>query len=184
MVCEGVADSGRVETVYNLEVEGDHTYFVGDGIWGFDVWAHNYAKRMTPKEKAARAKAYADSVNAGKPHSFDGMTPKQQRSIKEYAEQKGLIDESVARHGNSHATTAPALGYKLVDRDDKSKTLIFGETTAHSTRYSKKFLDKNNAEMIPMASGTKKEMHQWQHQQILDYKMQHGERPRLNENDY
>jgi hypothetical protein len=26
---EGVAGSGRVETVYNLEVEQDHTYFVG-----------------------------------------------------------------------------------------------------------------------------------------------------------
>jgi hypothetical protein len=38
---DGVADSGRVETVYNLEVEGDHTYFVGDPGWGFAVWAHN-----------------------------------------------------------------------------------------------------------------------------------------------
>ena len=36
---DGVADSGRVETVYNLEVEDDHTYFVGSDEWGFAVWA-------------------------------------------------------------------------------------------------------------------------------------------------
>jgi Pretoxin HINT domain len=38
---EGVADSGRVATVYNLEIEGDHTYFVGGLGWGSSVWAHN-----------------------------------------------------------------------------------------------------------------------------------------------
>jgi hypothetical protein len=38
---DGVADSGRVETVYNLEVEDEHTYFVGGEEWGFAVWAHN-----------------------------------------------------------------------------------------------------------------------------------------------
>jgi hypothetical protein len=38
---EGVAGSGRVETVYNLEVEEDHTYFVGSEAWGFDLWSHN-----------------------------------------------------------------------------------------------------------------------------------------------
>jgi len=27
--------------VYNLEIEGDHTYFVGCVEWGFSVWAHN-----------------------------------------------------------------------------------------------------------------------------------------------
>jgi hypothetical protein len=38
---DGIADSGRVETVYNLEVEDDHTYFVGAAEWGFDLWSHN-----------------------------------------------------------------------------------------------------------------------------------------------
>ncbi|MBY0456779.1 MAG: HINT domain-containing protein, partial [Gemmataceae bacterium] len=38
---EGVADSGRVETVYNVEVDEHHTYFVGCQEWGFSVWAHN-----------------------------------------------------------------------------------------------------------------------------------------------
>jgi len=38
---EGIADSGLITTVYNLEIEGDHTYFVGCAEWGFSVWAHN-----------------------------------------------------------------------------------------------------------------------------------------------
>jgi hypothetical protein len=38
---DGVADSGLVLTVYNVEVEKDHTYFVGGPTWGFDVWVHN-----------------------------------------------------------------------------------------------------------------------------------------------
>jgi hypothetical protein len=38
---EAVEDTGRIETVYNLEVEDDHTYFVGTDEWGFSVWAHN-----------------------------------------------------------------------------------------------------------------------------------------------
>jgi hypothetical protein len=38
---EGIADSGRIETVYNLEVEEDHTYFVGCAEWGWSVWSHN-----------------------------------------------------------------------------------------------------------------------------------------------
>ena len=38
---EGVADSGRVQTVYNFRVAEYHTYFVGSAEWGFSVWAHN-----------------------------------------------------------------------------------------------------------------------------------------------
>jgi len=44
LTCEGVAYSGRVESVYNMEVEDYHTYFVGDASWGWDVWAHNANK--------------------------------------------------------------------------------------------------------------------------------------------
>ena len=38
---ESVADSGEEAPVYNLRVEGYHTYFVGSPEWGFSVWAHN-----------------------------------------------------------------------------------------------------------------------------------------------
>ncbi len=38
---ESIADSGEEAPVYNLRVEGYHTYFVGSDAWGFSVWAHN-----------------------------------------------------------------------------------------------------------------------------------------------
>ena len=38
---DNLADTARVETVYNLRVADFHTYFVGSGAWGFGVWAHN-----------------------------------------------------------------------------------------------------------------------------------------------
>jgi hypothetical protein len=33
--------TGRFETVYNLRVAQDHTYFVGHDDWGFSVWVHH-----------------------------------------------------------------------------------------------------------------------------------------------
>ncbi|HXG10157.1 MAG TPA: polymorphic toxin-type HINT domain-containing protein [Gemmataceae bacterium] len=38
-----IEDTGEFETVYNLEVEEYHTYFVGAADWGWSVWAHNSA---------------------------------------------------------------------------------------------------------------------------------------------
>ncbi len=37
VVLERIEDHNRYVPVYNLEVEDDHTYFVGDANWGFDV---------------------------------------------------------------------------------------------------------------------------------------------------
>jgi hypothetical protein len=34
-------ETGKVTTVYNVEVADFHTYFVGCQEWGFSVWAHN-----------------------------------------------------------------------------------------------------------------------------------------------
>ena len=38
---EGIREDDSVVSVYNLEVEDDHTYFVGDITWGWNLWAHN-----------------------------------------------------------------------------------------------------------------------------------------------
>ena len=38
---EGVFDNREESIVYNLRVSEYHTYFVGSGVWGFSVWAHN-----------------------------------------------------------------------------------------------------------------------------------------------
>ena len=50
LAVEAVTESGEVTTVYNLEVEGCHTYFVGCQEWGFSVWAHNATKLYTRNE--------------------------------------------------------------------------------------------------------------------------------------
>ncbi len=41
MAVEGVEETGRYETVYNVRVADYHTYFVGELDWDFSLWAHN-----------------------------------------------------------------------------------------------------------------------------------------------
>ena len=42
VVVEDVCETGESATVYNFEVEGEHTYFAGDPVtWGWCLWAHN-----------------------------------------------------------------------------------------------------------------------------------------------
>ena len=59
------------QTVYNFEVEGTHTYFVGTG----GVWAHNVcAAREAAKVKyhpRIRARGVQDGVAHNFPYSFD-----------------------------------------------------------------------------------------------------------------
>ncbi|MGH2433523.1 MAG: RHS repeat-associated core domain-containing protein, partial [Pseudomonas sp.] len=88
-------------------------------------------------------------------------------------------------HGNNLNTTALAVGYTLRDRNDDEKIMKFGETTMGTRRYTKAYLDKNNVNMQIEVSGTKREMHAWQHRQILDYKAHNGGgRPPLNKSDF
>jgi RHS repeat-associated protein len=82
-------------------------------------------------------------------------------------------------HGNNLNTTKPAQGYSLRDRDT-GEILKFGETTRGTKRYSQKYLERHNAEMIFEAQGTKREMHDWQHQKIIDYVNRYGKKPALN----
>jgi hypothetical protein len=78
----------------------------------------------------------------------------------------------------------PAEGYTLRDRRT-GEVLKYGETTRGKARYSQKQLEEMNAVMVFEASGTKTEMHQWQHDRILEYQAQHGgQRPPQNRSDY
>ncbi|VTR97010.1 polymorphic toxin-type HINT domain-containing protein [Tuwongella immobilis] len=45
---EGVHETDRRQTVYNLRVSDFHTYFVGCDEWGFSVWAHNAEYSVRP----------------------------------------------------------------------------------------------------------------------------------------
>jgi hypothetical protein len=80
--CAGVENTRRTEAVYNFEVEGDHTYFVGDPVtWGFSLWAHNYnqwGRRGSPQHQA-RIQAAETRLRA------DGWTPKSGGSLAERA---------------------------------------------------------------------------------------------------
>ncbi|MFJ4347445.1 RHS repeat-associated core domain-containing protein [Pseudomonas sp. NPDC089401] len=92
--------------------------------------------------------------------------------------------ETDGTHGNSLNSTKPAIGYTLRNEDDHS-VLKYGETTMGERRYTDKYLSDNNAYMQREASGSKREMHAWQHEKILEYKAQNGgQRPPLNKSDY
>jgi hypothetical protein len=51
VLLERIVDEDRYLTVYNLEVEADHTYFVGGENWDFDVWSHNHDETQVPQQQ-------------------------------------------------------------------------------------------------------------------------------------
>ena len=68
----------NLETVYNMRVAEDHTYFVGSPLWGFTVWAHNtYSNRPKDYTKMQyyipRLKEYPASarLSPGEIHALD-----------------------------------------------------------------------------------------------------------------
>lgn len=85
----------------------------------------------------------------------------------------------VSNHGNSIDTTKPANGYILKEKGT-NRILKYGETMRGVKRYTQKFYKANNAYMDIVKSGTKREMHAWQHKMIEGYTYIMGERPPLN----
>ncbi|CAM3315541.1 RHS repeat-associated core domain-containing protein [Paracoccus aminovorans] len=119
-------------------------------------------------------------------NSGRGWSPAQMRAnYRKTREWRTNNPVSDGTHGNSHATTKPAYGYILRDRDTH-QPVKFGETTERNPfrRYSQSYYDKHNVYMDPVKKGTKQQMHQWQHERIVQYKNRHGFRPRLNLCDY
>ena len=56
---------------------------------------------------------------------------------------------------------------------------------AEKKRYSTAYLKSETVTMDFEETGTKCEMHRWQHEKILDHKVRHdGRRPRLNKSTY
>ena len=82
-------------------------------------------------------------------------------------------------HGNSLSTNKSAIGYAL-RKNDTGKVMKYGETTRGVKRYTKKFYKENNVTMFKMASGTKRQMHFWQHRQIKRYYSKLGRKPSWN----
>ena len=84
-----------------------------------------------------------------------------------------------SNHGNSLKTTKPAEGYILKEKGT-NRVLKFGETTLGKYRYTKKYLENNNAVMVFVKKGTKAEMHSWQHNMISNFFDRRGVLPPLN----
>jgi|GEM_PF-1697233 len=82
-------------------------------------------------------------------------------------------------HGNSLETTKEATGYALRDIDT-NEVLKYGETTRGTSRYTREFYNQTNSYMDTMATGTKYEMHFWQHDMIMEYNNLNGVKPPLN----
>lgn len=84
---EGVADSGRVETVYNWRIAEWHTYFVSAVLDAASIWAHNasYASVKNGQNSIERGisklkKMEAAPVNpdaAAAAHGYTQRTPEQ-----------------------------------------------------------------------------------------------------------
>lgn len=105
---------------------------------------------------------------------------------------KGMssIAKKTEQHGNKLNNKA-AEGYTL--RDKNGQIQKFGETTrgedkfgsGQQKRYTKQFLKDNDLQYVKEISGSKKDMHKWQHEKIIDFKMNNnGIRPPLNKSDY
>jgi hypothetical protein len=74
----------------------------------------------------------------------------------------------------------------FIDRDT-GEIVKYGEITEviPSNRYSSQQYVEMNARMVVVKKGRKCEMHAWQHEQILTYKLSHdGNRPKYNFNDH
>ena len=87
--------------------------------------------------------------------------------------------ETVKVHGNSLSSTMETVGYVLRDIDT-NEIMKYGETTRGLRRYTNKFYMENNVYMDIMTRGTKREMHMWQHEMILDYFDVNGRKPPMN----
>ena len=148
--------------VYNFEVENFHTYFVGEnGIFvhngcGDNSW-NDYQKEHAGEGKSKSELAV--EYNATKPVKSTNR--------------KGKV------HGNSLDYEGTNYGYELKDRTT-GETLKYGESIDPQKRYSQAELDRYNADMYIQVQGSKREIHNWQHEKILDYMYVTDQHPLLN----
>ena len=89
------------------------------------------------------------------------------------------VKVSTGSHGNSLSDPRTNYGYVLVDRDTNN-ILKFGETLYPETRYSKSYLEQNNAVMKVLESVSKEYIHNWQHDLNMYFKSRYGDFPLLN----
>ncbi len=87
-------------------------------------------------------------------------------------------------HANSLDYDGANYGYILFDKNT-GEVCKFGESIRPKQRYTKEYLKDNGVNMKIVKKGSKKAIHDWQHEMIINYKKRHNdERPRLNLSDY
>ena len=91
-------------------------------------------------------------------------------------------------HGNSLDYPGVNYGYVLSDKTT-GEIVKFGESIHPERRYTKKYLNGDNPigkplDMTVVISGTKRDVHNWQHMQIVDYYEVVGELPALNKSKW
>ncbi|WP_291581493.1 RHS repeat-associated core domain-containing protein [Clostridium sp. UBA6640] len=116
------------------------------------------------------------SANAGK-YDNAGMSDgwaqyKQKNGI-------GVKTTTTGNHGNSLLNSNTNYGYSLVNKDT-GEILKFGETIHPNSRYTREYLNNNNAIMNIMDSGSKVDIHNWQHDMIEYYFDKYKILPPLN----
>ncbi len=100
----------------------------------------------------------------------------------ETAGETGRIANKV--HGNSLNYAGTNYGYILSDKTT-GEIVKFGESIDPAHRYTKKYLNGENPinrplDMSVVISGTKRDIHIWQHEQIVDFYEVVGSLPALN----
>ena len=81
-------------------------------------------------------------------------------------------------HGNSLSSNKINYGYQLIDKNNN--IVKYGESKNPLTRYSQKWLDENGYRVQIKVAGTKRGVHEWQHDMIVNYAIISGARPRRN----
>ena len=165
----------------------EDTYY-GDGLNLYAYCHNNPVRYVDPSGhiKKICSKKYAElkqkEAEGGK------LSLKEKYQIYEYEHRKTQPDGvgidspvkvSTGSHGNSLSDPRTNYGYVLVDRDTNN-ILKFGETLYPETRYSKSYLEQNNAVMKVLESGSKEYIHNWQHDLNMYFKSRYGDFPSLN----
>jgi hypothetical protein len=117
VIVDGIEDTRKIATVYNLRVAEYHTYFVGSEEWGWSVWVHNEPCGVERRAHKFEDGSEADTVAVV--YRFKRGTGKGQVNAAQEAElrQKYAKANELLASGEEVATVPPS-GSKV--RNDRN----------------------------------------------------------------
>jgi hypothetical protein len=96
---ESIGSTGEVTTVYNLRVADFHTYFVGGGLWGFDVWVHNASYVPDAADVAKYSTARQSGMRVNWTSINPELTGSQRSAVRSVARSQGIFIPTPNGHG-------------------------------------------------------------------------------------